>query len=265
MALGFGLVLASSVQTIASDDCSKLETTSKSPQLVRQNGAVAPDWARQLLEVVPGAESAPVAVNDPTDGASQQHKTLTSNLSPSQMLSHAKRLGGTELLEKWDRIAEVLRSGVPSQTPESPVRKAWADWAVSLSSLPELVRLSAIHQRVIEGILYTADIDSTGLPDYWETPCEVAESQTADCEGLVVWEYFLALKAGIPAERLFAVVGSLGNQEHMVLLVSRDPSTNGTDIVLDSVNRDPLRGTYLDGFKPLFYLGLNDIWLHRAS
>ena len=146
-------------------------------------------------------------VNDPTDGASQQHKTRTSKLSPSQMLSHAKRLGGTELNEKWDRIAEVLRSGVPGQCPEPMSRKAWADWAVSLSSLPEFLRLSRIHQRVIEGILYINDVDNWGRADYWETPCEITESQKTDCEGRVVFEYFLAMKAGIPAERLFAVFG----------------------------------------------------------
>lgn len=136
---------------------------------------------------------------------------------------------------KWVRVMPELDMAKIRNTPDLA---PWTAWAESLRSLPVSERLGAINTRVNQKIVYRTDQQMWGKKDYWETPSEVAAKKLADCEGYVIFKNYLGLVAGIPAENMFLLVGTIKStrEVHALLIADVDgpASRSGAIYILDN-------------------------------
>ncbi len=64
---------------------------------------------------------------------------------------------------------------------------------------------------------YVPDENAHGCKDYWQLPRETLELRRGDCEDFAVLLCSLLRAAGVPPERLWVVVGSKGEVDHVFL------------------------------------------------
>lgn len=168
-------------------------------------------------------------------------------------------LKGLNNFPKWSRLIEPLltAAGTGGETAQ------WTSWSASLRRLPAAERLFAINSRGNERIKYRADPQNWSQSDYWELPGEVFDKErTTDCEGYAILKYYLALKAGFPADDLFLLAGAVRStrEAHVVLLVR----AGGTVYVLDNRRPTVQQVDLFDDFVPLYVLDSRQAWLVRA-
>lgn len=136
---------------------------------------------------------------------------------------------------KWVRVMPSLDMAKIRNTPDLA---PWTAWAESLRGLPVSERLAAINIRVNQKIAYQTDQQIWGQKDYWETPDEVSAKKVSDCEGYAIFKNYLALVAGIPAENLFVLIGTITStrEVHALLIADTDgpAGRDGTIFVLDN-------------------------------
>jgi len=172
---------------------------------------------------------------------------------PDVFGSVALRVHHTSLDRKWRSVA---RDGVSG---------ASAEFARTLSGLPEIERLAAVNRYVNSRVSFVDDSRQFGRADLWLDASATLKRGKGDCEDYAIAKMQMLRKAGISEGDLYLViVKDLVRRADHAVLVARAGGrllllNNGTDEVRDAELASDYRpvltfaqsGTWTHGFRRL--------------
>ncbi|SMF45772.1 transglutaminase-like cysteine proteinase BTLCP [Tistlia consotensis] len=125
-------------------------------------------------------------------------------------------VGPSSAFARWDAVAQQLR-GQLQETPAPLAAAKRLGERYEGRSARELVM--AIRRFVTSNIRYVPD----GRVDAWADPAETAARGTGDCEDQAILGLYVALAAGVPADKAAVAMGfdRRGNQHAILLVVGR--------------------------------------------
>lgn len=148
------------------------------------------------------------------------------------------------LLTAFAQAAEPAAAAAAHVDP-SARWEALKSYAVSV---PESHRIGYVN-AMFNTMHYATDMETHGVPDYWDTPQEFVERGAGDCEDFAIAKYFMLIESGVAPERVklafvhyaAGVGGPLatvkpggGPRAHMVVLY-RDAAHGADPLVLDLI------------------------------
>lgn len=169
-----------------------------------------------------------------------------------------------------DGDAPFVFSSVPLTVSRTPFN---ADWqrvssarspanriAERASALDGQDRLRFVSSEVNRTVAYREDADNWGADDYWATAAQTLSKGAGDCEDLAILKMQLLRAAGVPASRMYLVVGQdlTARRAHALLLVRE----GGQLWVLDDSTVAIHSPEEHADFRPIMSFGTGGEWVH---
>lgn len=108
-------------------------------------------------------------------------------------------------------------------------------------------------------VQWVSDSLHWGEKDYWQTPLETLIEFKGDCEDIAIAKYTTLRVMGIPDRKLSLVYSYTGGAAHMVLAYYESFDSN--PYVLDSLNKNLLRGDEREDIVPVYEFNSTTVWL----
>ena len=129
----------------------------------------------------------------------------------------------------------------------------------------DLQRLATVNEFFNRRVVFTADSEAWGQPDYWASPLETLGKGRGDCEDYVIAKYFSLMAAGVPQAKLRlvyvrAIVGGPGGavQAHMVLAYYSAPGAE--PLILDNLIGEIRPASRRPDLEPVFSFNSEGLW-----
>jgi len=160
-------------------------------------------------------------------------------------------------------------TSVPLPVGHMPFDAAWrrvlaapppSSSASESGQLSGLAKLRFVNAWANKRVAYKKDRGNWGADDYWATAGETLAKGAGDCEDLAILKMQLLRAAGVPASRIYLVVGHgrIARRAHATLLVRESGKLWVLDGSTDSIHNSD---EYTD-FRPVMSFGAHGQWLH---
>lgn len=161
----------------------------------------------------------------------------------------------------WNRENVLEAARVKSSTAFLQTEKLVAVINAS-AGRPDLAKLDAMNQFFNRSVLFQADQEVWGLPDYWASPLELIDRGQGDCEDYALAKYFTIIAMGVsPVKlRMVYVRAELGGQvqAHMVLAYYATPDAD--PLILDNLITEVRPASRRPDLVPVFSFNAEGLW-----
>jgi predicted transglutaminase-like cysteine proteinase len=149
-----------------------------------------------------------------------------------------------------------------------PARKrmvAWMDLMANNKPKSDQEKLTLVND-FFNQILWVADLQLWGVPDYWETPLEMLGKGAGDCEDFAISKYFTLLALGVSVDKLkitYVKARNAGpeNAAHMVLTYYASPAA--MPVVLDNLIGEIKPADQRPDLTPVYSFNGEGLWLAK--
>jgi len=108
-------------------------------------------------------------------------------------------------------------------------------------------------------VQWVSDSLHWGQKDYWQTPLETLIEFKGDCEDIAIAKYTALRVMGVPDRKLSLVYSFTDGIPHMVLAYYESYDSN--PYILDSFNKNLLRGDERKDIVPVYEFNSTTVWL----
>jgi predicted transglutaminase-like cysteine proteinase len=140
----------------------------------------------------------------------------------------------------------------------------WQEWQALIARLrdvPPAGQLAEVN-RYLNRAKYITDPINWNMDDYWATPGQFFV-RNGDCEDYAIAKFLTLRQLGWPAERLrLAVLQDLNLKIPHAVLIAR--LEDGRQLVLDNQIEQVVEEGTIRHYRPVYSLGEDGWWLHRA-
>ena len=136
----------------------------------------------------------------------------------------------------------------------------WQHLVASLRGRSEMAQLTLVN-RTVNRYRYVDDWTSWDIADYWETPLQLFDRRSGDCEDFAVAKYLALRAVGIPADdmRVVVVNDHARHRMHAILAVYAGKRV----LILDSLYDAIVDAAVIDHYEPIYSINERGWWLHR--
>ncbi len=113
-----------------------------------------------------------------------------------------------------------------------------------------------VNNLVNKNYRYALDSQQFQTTDYWQTPAEMKQSKTGDCEDFALLKYEILLKRGVNEDQLTLAYGKLNGEGHLVTLYK---DNDGHEHVLDNAASDIRTVEERDDLQVLVRFKMGDV------
>ena len=167
---------------------------------------------------------------------------------PDVFGSVALRVRHTSLDRKWKNVA---RDGVSG---------ASAEFARTLSGLPEIQKLAAVNRYVNSRVSFVDDSRQFGRADLWLDASATLNRGKGDCEDYAIAKMQMLRKAGIASRDLYLViVKDLVRRADHAVLVAR---AGGRLLLLDNGTDEVRDAELTSDYRPVLTFSQSGTWTH---
>ena len=113
-----------------------------------------------------------------------------------------------------------------------------------------------VNNLVNQNYQYAHDSEQFNAKDYWQTPTEMKEHMSGDCEDFALLKHHILVQRGVSEENLSFAYGRLGEQSHLVTLYK---DGDGFEHILDNATSDIRTVEERDDFRLLVRFKMSDV------
>lgn len=132
---------------------------------------------------------------------------------------------------------------------------------INLQGKSERDQLELVNIFFNSNVLYSSDLKTWGVSEYWATREELLQRKAGDCEDFAIAKYYTLIDAGIQEEKLkLLYCRQIPNSAHMVLLYCDSEILvldNSVDNILSLIDRSDL--------TPILGFNFMGIWTFKRD